>query len=217
LHTKLEILANDVERSEPFLQPPPSEPPLSSPPAPIQSPTDQRTSADKSNQIRQFFRDRSSEISESMIVSDSDSDVDDSDEDEIQFTPRQSILEKNEKTKHRSRAKAKENAKTLMRLALDRSEQWKCSTCSSFFTSNAALRQHISTDHKDREICGRCPYTCDKRSRGDVKKHEQGHARADVQFKNQPHGQECKLCNVWFGNAWFVSHLYRFHLPKDSK
>ena len=191
--------------------------PLSRPPAPIQPSTDQRTLADKSlNQIKQFFRDRSPELPEPMVVSDSDED-DAAEESEIQFTPRQSILEKSEKAKLRSRAKAKENAKALMRLALERSEQWKCSTCSYFFATNAALRQHISIHHKDRRICGRCPFTCDKRSSSDVKKHERGHARADVQFKNQAQGRECKLCNVWFGNGRLASHLYRFHLPNDSK
>ena len=71
------LLANDENTSEPLLQPPSSELPMSLPPASIQSPTDQRTSADKSlNQIKQFFRDRdrSPEISEPMIVSDTDED-----------------------------------------------------------------------------------------------------------------------------------------------
>ena len=209
------LLANDENTSEPLLQPPSSELPMSLPPASIQSPTDQRTSADKSlNQIKQFFRDRSPEISEPMIVSDSESN--DSDvESDIQFTPKKSNQLKNEKARRRSRAEARERAKALMRLALERSEQWKCSTCSRFFTTNAALRQHISTDHKKRKICKRCPFTAFNRS--DLNKHEQTHGRGDVKFKNQAQGRECKLCNVWFGTGHLASHLCQFHLPDDSK
>ena len=223
------LLAIDEKTSEPLLQTPPlveppsttpSDDPLSLPPAPIQPPTDQRTSADKSlTQIKKFFedRDRSPEISEPMIIAtDSESD-DENEKSDLQFIPNQSNLSRNEKDKQRYRAKAKEKSKALMRLALERSERWKCSTCSSFFTTNEALRQHISTDHKDRKICRRCPFTCAKRFSGDVKKHERGHARADVEFKNQTKGRECEICHVWFGNGRLKAHLFQYHLPNDSK
>ena len=215
------LLANDEKTSEPLLQPPPSlEPPLSLPPEPIKPSTDQRTSADKSlTQIKKFFedRDRSPEISEPMIIQ-TDSESDDENENSDQFIPNQSNLSKNEKAKRRSKAKAKENAMALMRFALERSKPWKCSTCSSFFSTNPALRQHISTNHKGRKICKRCPFTSSKENRGDVKKHEQSHCRADVKFKNQAGGRECKLCgDVWFGDGRLTSHLKRFHLPNDSQ
>ena len=111
------LLAIDEKTSEPLLQTPPlveppsttpSDDPLSLPPAPIQPPTDQGTSADKSLiQIKNFFedRDRSAEISEPMIIpTDSESD-DENEKSDLQFAPNQSQLSNNQIYKRRSRAK----------------------------------------------------------------------------------------------------------------
>ena len=106
------LLAMDEKTSESPLQPPSLEPPLSLPPAPIQPPTDQRTSTDKSlNQIKQFFRDRSPEISEPMIIP-TDSESDDADEkSDVQFAPNQSTLSNNQIYKRKKKAKKTEATK----------------------------------------------------------------------------------------------------------
>ena len=216
LQAKLGMLASDEKTSEP--QPPPSlEPPLSLPPAPVKPSTDQRTSADKSlTQIKQFFRDRSPEISEPMIVSDSDEDGT-AEESEIQFTPKQSIQERNEKAKRKKQAKAQERYKMLMDTALKRSEPWKCGTCSIFFRTAELLRQHNLMEHKEKKkFCNRCPYLAHNQS--DLTNHENMHSTNDVKFKTAANGRECKLCHIWFGtNGHLVFHLRQFHLPKPSK
>ena len=99
-----------------------------------------------------------------------------------------------------------------MDTVLARDDRWKCGNCSRLFPSNDVLRQHILTNHKDRKICQRCPYTAGCPSH--VKMHEQSHFRNDVKFKNKADGRECKLCHVWFGtNGHLINHLRQFHLP----
>ena len=186
--------------------------PLSLPPASTQPPTDQRTSADKSlSQIKQFFRDRSPEISEPMIVSDSESS--DSDEESvIQFTPNQSKQASKEKAKRKSRGVAKGVVKSLMDAVFANPKPWNCDICSDSFPTLELFRQHVSVKHKGRNMCNRCPYIGG--SPFNMKKHEQSHAANGVNVKNP----DCKLCHVQFANnGHLVKHLRRFHLPKDSK
>ena len=186
-------------------------PPLLEPPL-TQTPTQQDISTDR---VRQYFRDRSPEISEPMIVSDSESD-DDNEIPDVQFTPNSVNQNKNEKAKRKNRMKAKERAKNWMDTVLRMPEPWKCRICSSSFTTSVELRQHMLADHKDqRHFCKRCPFTEKKSS--NLKKHEQGHFRNDVTYKNKPDGRECKLCKIWFAtNGHLYYHLRQYHLPKES-
>ena len=211
------LLASDEKTSEPLvLHPPPLfGTPLALPPAPIQPSTDQRTSADKSlTQIKQFFRDRSPEISEPMIVSDDSASDDENEKPDIEFIPNQ---RRKAKAKRKSSVLVKEEAKAMMRLALERQQPWKCRICSSFFQTSEELHQHIKTDHKDQKhFCNRCPFSY-KNSDIAIKKHEQTHYTND-KFKDQAGGRKCELCKIYFTtNDDFIRHLREFHLPNDSK
>ena len=238
------LLAKDEKTSEPLLQPPPlleraqiqmpttkiiegqvvsvgdsvsqKNALLPLPPAPIQPQTDQRTLADKSlNQIKQFFRDRSPEISEPMIVSDSESNDSDGESD-IQFTPNKSKQASKEKAKRKSRGVAKGIVKSLMDAALANPKPWNCGICSDSFQTSELCRQHASVKHKGRPMCNRCPYIGRGGGPSHVKIHEQSHARNEVNVKNL--GQDCKLCHIKFTtNGHLVAHLRQFHLPKDSQ
>ena len=77
-------------------------PPLLEPPL-TQTPTQQDTSTER---VRQYFRDRSPEISEPMIVSDSDESDDDVQESDVQFVPDRTKLS-NSLSKYQRRSKAK--------------------------------------------------------------------------------------------------------------
>ena len=77
-------------------------PPLLEPPL-TQTPTQQDTSTKR---VRQYFRDRSPEISEPMIVSDSDESDDDVQESDVQFVPDRTKLS-NSQSKYQRRSKAK--------------------------------------------------------------------------------------------------------------
>ena len=214
------LVAKDGKTSEPLLRTPPLvEASSSLSPAPIQPPADQRTSADKSlTQIKQFFRDRSPEISEPMIVSDSESNNSDGESD-TQFTPNTSKQASKEKAKRKSRGIAKGIVKSLMDAALANPKPWNCGICSDSFPTSQLCRQHVSVKHKGRTMCSICPYVGGSPSH--VKNHEQTHARNAVNVKNQD--QECKLCPYNMGhikftsNGHLVSHLRQFHLPKDSQ
>ena len=186
-----------------------SPPPLLEPQL-TQTPTQQDT-----DRVRQYYRERSPEISDPLLVSDSESD-DANEEPDVQFAPNSSNQSNNEKAKRKQQAKAKERAKKLMNSALAQAEPWKCSICSTFFKTSAALRGHVLADHKDQKyFCKRCPAN-DKKSYP-LKQHEQGHFRNDVKFKNKPEGRECTLCKVWFGTTGhLLFHLRQYHLPKDS-
>ena len=238
------LSASDEKTSEPLLQPPPLEraaaqmpttkitgvqcasvddpvsqknAPLSLPTAPIQPLTDQRSLADKSlNQIKEFFRDRSPEISEPLIVSDSESNDSDG-ESEIQFTLNQSKISSKEKAKRKKQAKAKERYKMLMDKALKRQEPWKCGTCSIFFRTAELLRQHNLVEHKEKKkFCNRCPHITNSQS--ELANHENMHSANDVKYKTATNGRECKLCHIWFGtNGHLLFHLRQFHLPKPSQ
>ena len=134
-----------------------------------------------------------------MVVSDSESD--DGDEE----TDRQ----------RRRNTTTKSNAKEIMKIALERSEPWKCVACFRLFSTNTGLRQHFVVNHKDRKICKRCPYICERQS--DLAKHEQSHFTRDAKFKKTPRGQECKLCNVWFGGMGNgLENHTKFHLPNEN-
>ena len=204
LQAKLNMLAPE--------QKPSFKPPFSLPPASTQPSADQRTSSDKSlTQIKQFYQDRSPEISESMIVSD-DSESDDENESDLEFAPNASkrslLIEKN---KRERQAKAKERAKMMMDSALAMTEPWKCRICSSFFRTSAELRQHILANHKDQKhFCSRCPYTYNRPD--NLKTHQQAHFTNDT-LKNKADGRECKLCKICFAdNGHFSTHLHNFHL-----
>ena len=103
----------------------------------------------------------------------------------------------NPTSERKSRATTKSNAKELMKIAHARSKPWKCDVCFRFFSTNTAFRQNFVDNHIGRKICKPCPYSCDRQS--DLIKHQESHVIKDVKFKNNPRGQECKLCNVWFG------------------
>ena len=154
------LLASDEKTSEPLVLHPPSlfGTPLALPTAPIQPSTDQRSSADKSlTQIKQFFRDRSPEISDPMIVSDDSASDDENEKPDLQFILNQ---RRKAKAKRKSSVLVKEEAKAMMRLALERQQPWKCRICSSFFRTSEELHQHIKTDHKDQKhFCNRCPFS----------------------------------------------------------
>ena len=215
LHAKL--LASDEKTSEPLVLHPPRlfGTPLALPPAPIQPSTDQRTSADKSlTQIKQFFRDRSPEISEPMIVSDNSDSDDENEKSDLQFIPNQ---RRKAKAKRKSSVLVKKEARAMMHLALDRQQPWKCRICSSFFRTSVELHQHIRTNHKDQKhFCNRCPFSY-KNSDKAIKKHEQMHYTND-KFMDQAGGRKCELCKIYFStNDDFIRHLREFHLPNDSK
>ena len=211
------LLACDEKTSEPLVLHPPSlfGTPLALPPAPIQPSTDQRSSADKSlTQIKQFFRDRSPEISDPMIVSDDSASDDENENSDLQFIPNQT---RKAKAKRKSSVMVKKEAKAMMRLALERQQPWKCRICSSFFRTSEELHQHIKTDHKDQKhFCNRCPFSY-KNSDIAIKKHEQTHYTND-KFKDQAGGRKCELCKIYFTtNDHLFRHLREFHLPNDSK
>ena len=211
------LLASDEKTSEPLVLHPPSlfGTPLALPPAPIQPSTDQRTSADKSlTQIKQFFRDRSPEISDPMIVSDDSASDDENEKPDLQFILNQ---RRKAKAKRKSSVLVKEEAKAMMRLALERQQPWKCRICSSFFRTSEELHQHIKTDHKDQKhFCSRCPFSY-KNSDKALKKHQQMHYTND-KFKDQAGCRKCELCKIYFTtNDHLFRHLREFHLPNDSK
>ena len=186
-------------------------PPLLEPPL-TQTPTQQDISTER---VRQYFRDRSPEISEPLIVSDSESD-DENEVPDVQFAPTSSNQTKNEKAKRRAHTKAKERAKKLMDSVLSNPEPWKCAICSFTFSTSAALRQHVLANHKEQKhFCKRCPYTW--KNAYPVKQHEQSHFRNDVNYKNKAEGRECKLCKIWFAtNGHLYHHIHQYHLPRDS-
>ena len=99
---------NRLESSEPRVELSPlrlsmdTPPPLLVPPL-TQTPTQQDISTDR---VRQYFRDRSPEISEPMIVSDSDESDDDVQESDVQFVPDRTKLS-NSLSKYQRRSKAK--------------------------------------------------------------------------------------------------------------
>ena len=104
---------NRFESSEPRVEHSPlrpsmlTPPPLLAPPL-TQTPTQQDISTDR---VRQYFRDRSPEISEPMIVSDSDESDDALEESDVRFAPDQPRLSNNQKYKRRAKVKKTEVAK----------------------------------------------------------------------------------------------------------
>ena len=163
------LLASDEKTSEPLvLHPPPLfGTPLALPPAPIQPSTDQRTSADKSlTQIKQFFRDRSPEISDPMIVSDDSASDDENEKSDLQFIPNQ---RRKAKAKRKSSVLVKEEAKAIMCLALesyffkaikkhqqmhytndkfkDQAGGRKCELCKIYFATNDDFIRHLREFH----------------------------------------------------------------------
>ena len=201
-----------LDSPEPLIQPPTSF--LDSPPPLLEPHLTQTPTQQETDRVRQFYRERSPEISDPLLVSDSESD-DANEEPDVEFAPNSSNQSKNEKARRKKQVKAKERAKKLMDSALAQPKPWKCQTCSATFLNSTELRQHVLAYHKEQKhFCNRCPSSG---SSSEVKKHQQAHFRNDVKFKNKPEGRECTLCRIWFGsNGHLLFHLRKYHLPKNS-
>ena len=111
-----------------------------------------------------------------------------------------------------SRAKTNSNGKEMMKIALTRAKPWKCEVCVRFFATNTAFRQHFVDYHNGRKICKRSSYSCDRQR--DLIKHQRSHEIKDAKFN--PLGQECKLCNVWFGGKGLAMHIRKYHMPNEN-
>ena len=138
-----------------------------------------------------------------VVLLDSDSDGRES---EVSEEPLPSVnIQSNSMQTPRKTSKAKTKISLEARMAKPR--PWKCSICTDRFATTTNLRNHVKAHHKGyKHFCKQCPHFSKYR----MDAHERSHQENKRKYENRG-GHLCKLCNVWYSQAYFGRHLREYH------
>ena len=142
-----------------------------------------------------------------VVLLDSDSDGSES-EVSVEPSPSVNIRSNSMQTSRKtSKAKTKISLEARMENALAKPRPWKCSICADRFETTKNLLNHVKAHHKDyKHFCSQCPHF----SKYQMDGHERSHEENERKYKNRG-GHRCRLCRVWYSQAYFGRHLQLYH------